>query len=227
MKIHNFPIWLINLERSKNRLEFQEQQFKEHNLSFTRYDAVNGRSDLSKHLDGLNLSKQWSSMSNGQRGCALSHVSILKKMVTENIPAVFVMEDDVVLCGDFCNEFEKFFHDDDLKKYDIIYAGSQQGENDINHLLSTKQTRVNKPTFCTHGMIYTLQGAKNILSLISKVGLYVIDIVYIQQDSQNNLKTISYIRRPDQDKIEKYKLHVVRSCGLCYQSAMFEDTIHD
>lgn len=224
MKIHNLPIWLINLERSKDRLEFQEQQFKEHNLTFSRYDAVNGREDLSKHLEGLKLSHEWPKMSNGQKGCALTHISILKKMVAENIPAVFVMEDDVVLCGDFCNEFEKFFHDDDLK-YDIIYVGNQQGENDLNKLLKNNSIRVNKPTFCTHGLIYTLQGAKNILSLINKVGLYVIDIVYIQQDTQKRLKTISYIRRPDEDKIEKYKLHVVRSVGLCYQSAIFESEI--
>lgn len=224
MKIHNFPIWLINLERSKDRLEFQEQQFKEHNLTFSRYYAVDGRGDLSKHLEGLKLSHEWSKMSNGQKGCALTHISILKKMVAENIPAVFVMEDDVVLCGDFCNEFEKFFNNDDLK-YDIIYVGNQQGETDLNNLLKNNLTRVNKPTFCTHGLIYTLQGAKNILSLINKVGLYVIDIVYIQQDTQKHLKTISYIRRPDQDKIEKYKLHVVRSVGLCYQSAIFESEI--
>jgi len=216
---------MINLERSKDRLEFQEQQFKEHGLEFTRYDAVNGREDLSKHLEGLKLSHQWREMSNGQKGCALSHVSILKKMVAENIPAIFVMEDDVVLCGDFCNEFEKFFHEDDLK-YDIIYVGNQNGGSDLNRLLSTKQTRVNKPTFCTHGLIYTLQGAKNILSHINNVGLYVIDIIYIQADSQKQLKTISYIRKPDEDKIEKYKLHVIRSAGLCYQSAMFETVIH-
>jgi glycosyl transferase family 25 len=226
MKIHNLPIWLINLERSKDRLEFQEQQFKEHNLTFSRYDAVNGREDLSKHLEGLKLSHEWPKMSNGQKGCALTHISILKKMVAENIPAVFVMEDDVVLCGDFCNEFEKFFHNDDLK-YDIIYVGNQKRENEIKQLVNQNMIRLCRPTFCTHGLIYTLQGAKNILSLVNKVGLYVIDIVYIQQDTKKHLKTISYIRKPDDDKIEKYKLHVVRSCGLCYQSALFEALIHN
>ena len=225
MKIHNLPIWMINLERSKDRLEFQEKQFKEHGLEFTRIDAVDGREDLSKHLEGLKLSHQWREMANGQRGCGLSHVSILKKMIAKNIQAVFVVEDDVILCENFCNEFEKFFTEDDLKN-DIIYVGNQQGEKDLNHLLSTKQTKVNKPTFCTHAIIYTLQGAKNILKHIQQVGLYVYDIVLIQADTKKILKTISYIKKPSEDEIKNYNLHVPRSVGLCYQTQMFESVIH-
>jgi GR25 family glycosyltransferase involved in LPS biosynthesis len=225
MKIHNLPIWLINLERSKDRLEFQQKQFKEHGLEFTRIDAVDGRKDISNLTNGLKLSHHWSGMSNGQRGCGLSHVSILKKMVAENIPAVFVMEDDVVLCENFCDEFEKFFHHDDLK-YDIIYVGNQNGGSDLNRLLSTNQIRVNKPTFCTHGLIYTLQGAKNILNHIQDVGLYVYDIVLIEADSRKQLKTISYIKKPSEIEIQKNNLHVPRSVGLCYQTQMFESVIH-
>jgi GR25 family glycosyltransferase involved in LPS biosynthesis len=213
-------MWMINLERSKDRLEFQHKQFKEHGLEFTRYDAVNGREDLSKHLEGLKLSHQWREMSNGQRGCALTHVSILKKMVSENIPAVFVLEDDVVLCENFSHEFEKFFHDDDLK-YDIVYVGNQHDK------IKTNELKINRPTFCTHAIIYTLEGAKNILKHIQEVGLYVYDIVLIQADIKNKLKTISYIKKPSDEQIEKYKLHVVRSVGLCYQTQLFESVIHN
>jgi GR25 family glycosyltransferase involved in LPS biosynthesis len=219
MKIHNFPIWLINLERSKDRLEFQEAQFKNHGLQFTRVDAVDGRKDISEHIKGIKLSPQWNTMSNGQRGCGLSHVSILKKMVAENIPAVFVMEDDVVLCENFADEFEKYFQDDDLK-YDIIYVGNQHDK------VSTKHTRLNRPTFCTHALIYTLQGAKNILNHINQVGLYVYDIVIIQADTKRQLKTISYIKKPSDDEIKKHNLHVPRSVGLCYQTQQFESVIH-
>ena len=219
MKIHNLPIWMINLERSKDRLEFQENQFKEHGLEFTRIDAVDGRNDISDLTNGLKLSHQWREMSNGQRGCGLSHVSILKKMIAKNIPAVFVVEDDVILCKNFCNEFETYFSEDDLKN-DIIYVGNQHDK------LKTTEKKVSKPTFCTHAIIYTLQGAKNILKHIQQVGLYVYDIVLIQADTKKILKTISYIKKPSEDEIKNYNLHVPRSVGLCYQTQMFESVIH-
>lgn len=225
MKIHNFPIWMINLERSKDRLDFQTQQFKEHGLEFTRINAVDGRQDLTEQLKGIKLSNKWREMSNGQRGCGLSHISILKKMVAENIPAVFVVEDDVILCEDFCNQFETYFSEEDLN-FDLIYVGNQQSEKDLNALLSKGYKKVHKPTFCTHAIIYTLQGAKTILKHIQDVGLYVYDIVLIQADSKRQIMSLSYIKRPSDTEIKTHDLHVVRSIGLCYQTQKFESVIH-
>ena len=190
MKIDKIPIWLINLDRSKDRLEFQEQQFKEQCLNFTRFPAVDGRSDLTQHLEGLKKSHEFHKMSNGQLGCALSHIAILKKIVAENIPAVLVMEDDAVLCENFKNEFETIFHDDDLKN-DIIYVGNQKGGAELKFMLDRKITKIQKPTFCTHGLIYTLNGAKRLLEHINQVGLWVIDIIYIQADTRKKIKAIS------------------------------------
>jgi glycosyl transferase family 25 len=209
-----FPIWMINLERSKDRLAFQEKQFKEHGLSFERFNAVDGRNELSNYVKDIKLSHRWHNELPGKKGCALSHIEILKKIVSENIPQVIVMEDDVILCENFREEFNNYFDYADLSN-DIIFLGNQKSEYELTSLIKNNIKKTNMPTYCTHGLIYTLNGAKNILKIIDNIGLYVIDIIYIEQCRIGKIKSISYIKKPSEHLVEKYKLHKIRSIGLC------------
>lgn len=222
----NCPIYMINLDRSQDRLEFQKKQFKEYDLKFERIPAVDGRKlnqdNYKKLLEEIPLSHKWKEMSNGQKGCSLSHYFILNKMIKENIEYCLVLEDDSVFCDDFVNKFNEYFELEDLNN-DIIYIGNQQSEEDLKKIEQYKKIR--KPTFTTHAMIYTKKGAQNILNLINIKGLSVIDILYIESDGDGFLNTISYIKRPTEKEAQK-NIHLVRSCGLAFQSLEFDSVIH-
>ena len=217
------PILMINLDRSPERLEFQKKQFEEHGLQFERFPAVDGRKDNSELLNSIKLSDKWSTMSNGQKGCALSHYLILKKMVNENIDKLIVFEDDVILCEDFISNFNEYYDSVHLN-YDIIYLGSQYSDEDFKKYKHLKT--VNIGTFTTHAIIYTKKMAEKMLRFINENGLYIIDITYIDETRKHLLSVICYIKEPSEDITNKYKLIKNRSYGLCYQSDLFQSTIH-
>ena len=220
------PILMINLDRSPERLEFQKKQFEEHGLQFERFPAVDGRKDNSELLNSIKLSDKWDILKNGAIGCALSHYLILKKMVDENIDNIIVFEDDVILCEQFITTFNEYYNQDDLN-YDIIYLGSQFCfEKDYDEIKNN--IKINDiGTFTTHAIIYTKKMAEKILKVINETGLYAIDIIYLEEYSNKNISILRYIKTPTEYEIEKYKLIIKRSYGLCYQSGLFDTTIED
>lgn len=231
--LNRIPIWIINLEKSQHRLAFQHQQFQKHNMRFTRVPAVRGwvPEDIAEHTRGLHLSSNvqglspheiglgWHSMSDGQRGCALSHVYILQQMVAKNIPAVLVLEDDAVLCHNFRREFDNYFHAHDLS-HDVIYLGGQKSAQEVQQLMQARTKKSLGATLCAHALIYTLQGARRILQYIAEFGLYVYDIMLVLAARQGRLRCLTYIKLPDSKDLAE-GLRVERSLGLCYQSAQF------
>jgi GR25 family glycosyltransferase involved in LPS biosynthesis len=60
-------IYCINLENRKDRWEESLVEFKKHNLTADRYDAING-----KEVGSLGR------LSRGEHGCLLSHLNVIK-----------------------------------------------------------------------------------------------------------------------------------------------------
>lgn len=93
------PIFVINLEEDKGRLEEMEERLGVLGLSYTRYPAYRG-AQLPAWLheqffdaDGTSFS----SMSAGQIGCYASHLGVSRRILRDNIAGpVLVLEDDVV-----------------------------------------------------------------------------------------------------------------------------------
>lgn len=93
------PIFVINLDRSTDRLAVMAEQCRRAGLSFERFPAV----------DGLRLSAEqiasvqhpvWPTLLNGRRlspgevGCALSHQAVIRCIVERRLPYALIMEDD-------------------------------------------------------------------------------------------------------------------------------------
>jgi glycosyl transferase, family 25 len=93
-------IFLINLDRSKERLAFVERQAEKIGFQFERIPAVEGK-NIPQWLqsefppDGR--------MSPGQVGCYASHLVIAQTMVARELPYAIVLEDDAELSPDFVN----------------------------------------------------------------------------------------------------------------------------
>lgn len=92
------PIFLINLDRSKERWSFMQRQAQSLGLNFERVPAIVGqnvpkwlRSEFS-HDDR---------MSPGQIGCYASHLLVASMIVGRGLQYAIVLEDDADLCSEF------------------------------------------------------------------------------------------------------------------------------
>ena len=91
--------FIISLPKDAHRREQLGKQLQDLAIPFSVINAVHGKSLSSEELDAsydrdkaLALFNR--ELSKGEIGCALSHVSIYRKMVEEDIPYALILEDD-------------------------------------------------------------------------------------------------------------------------------------
>ncbi len=92
--------FLVNLDRSANRLAHMRKCLSALNLSYERVRAVDGaelsEDELARAFDAKrSLAANRAPMTLGQIGCALSHDSIYRRMQTEGLDSALVIEDDI------------------------------------------------------------------------------------------------------------------------------------
>ena len=126
-------IFIINLDKDRERMKELDIKMKENNLKYERLSAVKGseltdESPIVKKYFANNLKKY----NNNQKGCTLSHISIWNKIKEYNHELTIVMEDDVIIPK---NLFQKL--DIYLKQapedWDILFLG---GNRIIGHKYS-------------------------------------------------------------------------------------------
>jgi glycosyl transferase family 25 len=94
------PIFVINLDRSPERLAFMQDQAKRLNFDFERVRGVAGTQALPKWLAPQFVSEGGeilSRMSSGEVGCYASHLVAFAWMFERQLPAAIILEDDVTL----------------------------------------------------------------------------------------------------------------------------------
>ncbi|MBS9443819.1 glycosyltransferase family 25 protein [Photorhabdus heterorhabditis] len=89
----NFIISLLN--NNEKRRKHITEQFERNNIEFEFFDAIdksriNIANELGITFDNPNLSM-------GEKGCFLSHITLWKKIIDENIPVAGIFEDDIYL----------------------------------------------------------------------------------------------------------------------------------
>lgn len=99
------PIYVINLERSKDRWQAIVQSAADHHVCVMRVDAVDGRSiareqwqDTSVMRFGLRNGR---TVLPGEYGCYQSHLRAIDAFLDSGLPAGVILEDDVELVPDF------------------------------------------------------------------------------------------------------------------------------
>lgn len=105
--IQGLPIFVINLERNKERREFARQRLANLGLRAQVFPAVDGKSlkldELEKtgiYNDVLSHEKFSRSLSMGEIGCTWSHLKLYQKMLDEDIGLALILEDDAMLVDD-------------------------------------------------------------------------------------------------------------------------------
>jgi glycosyl transferase family 25 len=86
---------VINLERSKSRIDFQNQQLKELGISFERIDAIDA-ANLDEGTYEAHANSWERPLRRTEVACALSHLSAWQKVHSDDQPYL-VLEDDALL----------------------------------------------------------------------------------------------------------------------------------
>jgi glycosyl transferase, family 25 len=101
----DIPIWLINLPRATERRAKMEAQLEPTGLRYTVFDGVDGKAEEARLLQTVDVAAFERNMGRkiliGGIGCYHSHLGVWRAFLEGDAPVALVMEDDVVLHGDF------------------------------------------------------------------------------------------------------------------------------
>lgn len=125
------PVYVINLERCKDRRDHTSLQLDEMGVPYRFVKAFDGAtisdqeirssSDFGIYKSGFHsyyLRKE-------EIACTFSHLGIYQSMIKENIPVACILEDD----NDYCTEFNDLLKNKtiDIPDWDILYLGHHSG----------------------------------------------------------------------------------------------------
>ena len=166
--MYNYVISLSSAFKRRNHII---SEFGRQNISFEFFDALTPQVAISL-ANNMGLIIQNNFMTDSEVACFMSHVSIWKKMINENISHVAIFEDDVIL-GENVNQFlssSDWFRDDwnivKIEKFNKrvvlsnVDAESPSPERKLKQLLS-------KHYGCA-GYILSLNAAKELIAYLEK-----------------------------------------------------------
>ena len=91
-------VYVINMDRDKNRLQFINKQFERFNYKPERIRAIETKKGAYKKYE-KNFVSAFGGNDPNAISCALSHLKTMKKILSDNIPFGLIIEDDVTITG--------------------------------------------------------------------------------------------------------------------------------
>lgn len=161
----NIPIFLINLDRDTERLVFSDRQLKHAGIEYKRVSAVYGKSlsEEEKHAS-VNAFRCWCAygqmLRDGEIGCGLSHYSVYRKMIENNLDAVCVLEDDVILEHNFKEQLDYAVKNIDFCRPQVLLLS-----NHTRVTSSIQEVRRARTDMFTEGYIITRPAAELLLKV--------------------------------------------------------------
>ena len=119
-------IYVINLERRKDRLDNIEKEMKKHSLEYEIFKAADGLfMEVPKDSKKINeINAQYI------LGCMVSHWGVVEDAWKNRYPFIIVLEDDIILCEDFIERI-KIIEGYKLD-FDILYIGGHFDDLNIS-----------------------------------------------------------------------------------------------
>lgn len=200
---NKMDIYVINLKSRPNKREFMSNQFKKHNLNVNFFDAINGNElDLGELLDDGIISPDKDKrikryLRKGEIGCALSHITIWKKLLNSNKEYALIFEDDAVLCNDFKPILKSIIDEANTVPWDILYLNENcyrhfKKECDGPHV-TPRIISPNNVGYGLYGYVIKKDAVKkyidDILPLTIPVDNYIIEK---QKDNDNKILRLKY-----------------------------------
>lgn len=166
MNISDIKVFLVNLDRNPERLAFMDEQLGRLGIRYERVSAVDGRLLTTEEKKSqTNQIRAFFALNrmllDGEIGCALSHLSIYRRMREKGLDCALVLEDDVVLEANFievCNEALKFI--DVNRPQVVLFSALGEAKDSGAHVEIVKSP---KSFWCTDAYLITFPAAKIVL----------------------------------------------------------------
>lgn len=101
--LNNIPIYIINLDRSKDRHKFMKDQMKDYTITNYRFiSAVDGKKIKKREnniydYEDISFLNNDDTVTNGELGCTLSHLKAISEVLKNNHDYAIICEDDADL----------------------------------------------------------------------------------------------------------------------------------
>nr|WP_282558437.1 glycosyltransferase family 25 protein [Providencia rettgeri] len=160
-------VFIINLKESSERRMKMQAQLDKTKLKYEFINAVNGKNLSDTELKKATHDYPNCMLTKGEIGCALSHLSIYKKMANENIEQALVLEDDAILphnIEDIISQIKIF---DKIRKPNIFLL-SKIDSYIKNQNLNDNIFKVYQ-AIGSHAYVINVKAAKNIIKIQSPI----------------------------------------------------------
>lgn len=125
-RLMDIPVYVISLRSSAGRKKDITDSLNNSGILHTVVEAVNGSELSDKEVMSISsgIFKQGFYSRNllkGEIGCVLSHFSLYRKMIDEDIEIACILEDDAVIAGNFRDFLDS--ENVNMNGWDILYLG--------------------------------------------------------------------------------------------------------
>ena len=156
-------IYLINLDKDKDRLAIIDLQLKKLGINYERFSAIYAKDISKEELNKyVNRFRWWCCMGRkilpGEVGCALSHYSIYRTIINKGINYACILEDDIIINENFKERICKIEKWIDINKPQVILLS-----NYTNEIEDIEEIRKVNSGLCTDAYIITKKAAKALL----------------------------------------------------------------
>jgi FkbM family methyltransferase len=201
-RLYSAPAFVISLPRSAERYTYALTNIKNAGFKDIRLSVGVDSLYSSELIKGLNIFNNppidWE-VSDGQIGCLLSHLMVLRNIIDNKILLATIFEDDVFFHPQW-NELSEHYLKHTPNNYDLLYIGNGLDSSRYDTNSASVKEVTTESAWCTHAYTVTLSGAQKVFdSLINwdyknflhgsrgktLTGLYHIDIML--KDTQNRI----------------------------------------
>ncbi len=188
-------IYVLNLNRHKNRLKNIQKQLAKQSLLFERLTAIDAR-DAREEILGEFTEKTGPipRMGAGARACTVGHFKIWKRFLETDANTAFILEDDVRIS----NDFAKFIAmaADCAGQVDILNFNRQDSKRTYKKLVVAKKNNIAKngfvakpllgPHYGTAGYMITRAAAEFLCCQVKRVNVPIDHLLFNPNVSKFN-----------------------------------------
>jgi glycosyl transferase family 25 len=170
--MNTIPIYIVNLDRSPERLTYIQRQFSKRNLEFNRIPAVDGaklpKSELSRYKNESKYSLlHYASLSNGEIGCSLSQKFAWNIAAKSCHRATVILEDDVKISDKFSSVIQSLY--ENMDENIIIDLKGKKGFFELERVHLSNGINIvhySTPPLGTQGAIFGRRAASHLFDKV-------------------------------------------------------------
>lgn len=189
-------IVIINLEKSKDRFVRVSNSLNKLNLSFERFNAVNGYSLNTEQIENNTTFIGRNFLCNrGIIGCSLSHLNIWKKFIKSEDNLICVCEDDSQFNDNFKDIYDKIDNIYNNLNFDFLNLNCGGITYSFDKTVKIDNFIFQKPFFPTLFTCYILSknGAKKLVNHLKNITYHIdVDIAFYNLSNNFEYYSLSY-----------------------------------